>query len=256
MAHGREEKEKEKEDKTGAIIGVIVVGVVVLGFGSAVGDELWKNRAHPASDLASFTGKEKLKLDHKGMDGTFARFDVVANATYAESLAKIWASNAELVRIRVTECQRGGLVDVSEDEKSNEVRYEFAALGSGGGHASEGHASDSHKSDPSASYESLRLTFAEGKLIAKGGSESPYGHAPPTFGCSMSKLGDVIATSNMAVYSLDLRNRSVRVGKDSSGSSIYKDLWRWEASGSGGTGSINVCDATCTAEGSPDCPTR
>jgi hypothetical protein len=234
MAHGDKSEEKEK-DRSGIIVTAIVLVIMGLSIGGVVGGEMWKNRTHPTSELASYTGHEKLKLDPKGMDGTFARFDVVANATFAESLAKIWAANAQLIRIRVDTVERGGLVDITEEEKSNEVRYEFAAYGSSGG-KSEGHGSEAPSHGSSQSYESLRLSFKRGTLTASSGSESPSDDIPaPTFGCSMSKLGDVIATSNMREYRLDFRNRRIRAGKDASGSTVYKNLWRWEASGSGGS---------------------
>jgi hypothetical protein len=252
-----EEKSKEESSPVGLI--ALIVVIVACAFGLPFGIEMWTHRAHSPNELAKFdvSKSEDLRLDPKGMTGTFEKLDVVENAKFALSLAKIWDSDAELVRIRVGECERGGIVDVADEDASNDVRYDFVALGG----ARRSHTSEKRSgvelangSAADAQYQSLRLVFKKGHLVAKSGSESPVKGAPPTLACPMSKLGDLIATSNMHKYAIDLRSRSVKVGKDASGSSVYKDVWRWEASGDGP--STNVCDDTCTLEGTPECPAR
>ncbi len=248
-----------KDEKTPAWAIALIIVVVVSAVGLPLGLEMWSHRAHSPNELAKFdvSKNEDLRLNPKGMSGTFEKFDVVENATFALGLAKIWDPDAELVRIRVGECERGGIVDVADEDASNAVRYEFVALGD----ARRSHTSEKRSGVELANgsadeqvHQSLTLVFKRGHLVAKSGSESPSKGAPPKLACPMSKLGDLIATSNMHKYSIDLRSRRVKVGKDAFGSGVYKDIWRWEASGDGP--STNVCDDTCTLEGTADCPTR
>jgi hypothetical protein len=235
----------EEKEESGAAVAAIVIGIVVVIVGVLVGVGFYQQRGHSMKELADYdtTKGEKLRLSTKGMHGSFEKFDVIENVPFAEDLAKTWANDAQLARIRVDKVHRGGVVDISggdKDEKYNEVRYEFAAQGAGGKqHGSESHTSEIGSGSSSDTHVSLRLSFSDDELIAKGGSESPP-TTPPPMGCtSMEALNKAIAPSNLQTYGLDLRFRSKR--------------WVWEASGTDGN-SVRVCADTCALEGTPECP--
>jgi hypothetical protein len=251
----------EKEEKPNVLLIVgVTVGVLGVSVGLPLGIGHWKSRAHTPQELATYDFEkhhEDLRIDSKGMQGTYARFDVVANAAFADSLAKIWDPQAQLVRVKVKRCDRSGTIDLTEEESRDYVNYEFVALGS----ASRDHSNVTHASETTsdvtsnAPHTSLKLEFDHGKLVASNGSESPVDAPPPVFNCPMDRLAALIATANVTTYSLDLRPRRIRMGKDASGTKVYKTFWRWEASGEGNQNAV-VCADTCTLEGSPDCPAR
>jgi hypothetical protein len=249
------------------LIGAVVVPLVIV-----FGITGWVDRAHPHAELAHFEGRdgETLRLDTTGMAGTFDPFDVVANASFAESVAKAWADDAQLAGIRVKTCERGG--HVALPGANNEATYEFVSTAQGPGGAphrsSERHAVSEGPSKVVGAPKALRLTFKAGHLLAARvgvpldwtevgdplnliatnvGMEQV---SAPVFGCTMSKLGDAIATKNLRTYSLSL---NLSGGSDTSGNRVARS-WRWKASGA--EGEATVCDATCTLEGTPGCPPR
>ena len=241
MSH--EKKEEKKEGPSALVVVLFIVGILAVS-AIPVGYEVWKARAHPPQDLADydFEKHHEMPLSTKGMPGKFERFDVVANAAFAQSMAKMWDGSAQLVRIKVSEAKRGALIDVSDDEHSNYVRYEFVAPGSDSReHASVSHGTETGSGGSSSSYTGLEIEFRRGAIHASHGSESPIDAPPPTFGCSSDALGGAVAASNMQKYSLNLRPRQVR--------NTQTYYWRWEASGDGPT--FYVCDATCSPG---DCP--
>jgi hypothetical protein len=230
----------EDKEGSGAVGVIVVIAVIVVVAAVIVGIGFYQQRGHSMSELAEYdtTKGEKLRLSTTGMHGSFAKFEVIENEKFAQDLARTWAPDAQLARIRVDKVQRGGVVDLSSDDKANEVRYEFTAQGSGG----KEHGTESHTNEIGSgsddTHVSLRLSFSDEELIAKGGSESPP-TTPPPMGCaSMVALNGAIAPSNLQTYALDLRFRSKR--------------WVWEASGDGPT--VRVCADTCALEGTPECP--